>query len=99
VVASGQADIARVSRAGPDERARGENTVKAAGAGLMNSQPDKTHPADWENPGRVKVQFEKDGRFVNPIVKNRASCRLALFNPRTSILTSQEHSSTASLPR
>lgn len=35
------------------------------------TQPEKTHPADWENPGRVKVQFEKDGRFLNPIVTNR----------------------------
>ncbi|WVQ81802.1 hypothetical protein IAT38_003929 [Cryptococcus sp. DSM 104549] len=34
-------------------------------------EADKTHPADWENPGRVRVQFEKDGRFANPIVKNR----------------------------
>ncbi|ODN79500.1 hypothetical protein L202_03469 [Cryptococcus amylolentus CBS 6039] len=34
-------------------------------------EPERCHPADWENPGRVKVQFEKDGRFVNPIVKNR----------------------------
>ncbi|KAK4686413.1 signal recognition particle subunit SRP19, partial [Tremellales sp. Uapishka_1] len=34
-------------------------------------EPDKQHPADWANPGRVKVQFEKDGRFLNPIVKNR----------------------------
>ncbi|KAK8847553.1 hypothetical protein IAR55_005412 [Kwoniella newhampshirensis] len=34
-------------------------------------EPDRVHPADWENPGRVKVQFEKDGRFLNPIVKNR----------------------------
>ncbi|KAL7419326.1 signal recognition particle subunit [Cryptotrichosporon argae] len=34
-------------------------------------EPEKTHPADWENPGRVKVQFVKDGKFANPIVKNR----------------------------
>ncbi|GFZ47857.1 hypothetical protein JCM24511_05604 [Saitozyma sp. JCM 24511] len=35
-------------------------------------EPDRVHPADWENPGRVKVQFVKDGRFINPIVKNRS---------------------------
>ncbi|EIW71120.1 hypothetical protein TREMEDRAFT_67581 [Tremella mesenterica DSM 1558] len=35
-------------------------------------EPDKTHPADWANPGRVKVQIVEEGRFVNPIVKNRA---------------------------
>ncbi|WWD21643.1 hypothetical protein CI109_106129 [Kwoniella shandongensis] len=34
-------------------------------------EPDRVHPADWENPGRVKVQFEKEGRLLNPIVKNR----------------------------
>ncbi|CAK9786917.1 signal recognition particle, SRP19 subunit [Cutaneotrichosporon oleaginosum] len=34
-------------------------------------EPEKTHPADWENPGRVKVQLERDGRPINPIVKNR----------------------------
>ncbi|BEI83540.1 hypothetical protein CcaverHIS002_0401440 [Cutaneotrichosporon cavernicola] len=34
-------------------------------------EPEKTHPADWENPGRVKVQLERDGRLINPIVKNR----------------------------
>lgn len=36
-------------------------------------EPEKTHPADWENPGRVKVQLERDGRPINPIVKNRES--------------------------
>ncbi|GMK58805.1 hypothetical protein CspeluHIS016_0602470 [Cutaneotrichosporon spelunceum] len=35
-------------------------------------EPEKTHPADWENPGRVKVQLERDGRPINPIVKNRS---------------------------
>ena len=42
----------------------------------MNSyqrQPDRCHPADWENPGRVKVQFEIDGKFANPIVKTSKS--------------------------
>lgn len=34
-------------------------------------EPEKTHPADWENPGRVKVQIEKDGRFLNPNITNR----------------------------
>ncbi|ORX34007.1 hypothetical protein BD324DRAFT_638000 [Kockovaella imperatae] len=34
-------------------------------------EPDHCHPADWENPGRVKIRIMKDGRFFNPIVKNR----------------------------
>lgn len=39
---------------------------------ISNWQPEKTHPADWENPGRVKVQITKEGKFVNPIIKNRS---------------------------
>lgn len=34
-------------------------------------EPEKSHPADWENPGRVKIQIEKDGRFLNPSITNR----------------------------
>jgi signal recognition particle subunit SRP19 len=41
-------------------------------------QPEKTHPADWENPGRVKVQIEKEGRFLNPAVTNRWQLYVAL---------------------
>lgn len=29
----------------------------------------KTHPRDWENPGRVRVQWKKEGTLVNPAVK------------------------------
>ena len=32
----------------------------------------KSHPRDWENPGRVRVQWKKDGKFVNPLVKTSA---------------------------
>jgi len=28
-------------------------------------EPDKTHPRDWENPGRVKVLFKDNGQFTN----------------------------------
>ncbi|EJT99380.1 signal recognition particle SRP19 subunit [Dacryopinax primogenitus] len=31
----------------------------------------KRHPKDWENPGRVKVQFKKDGRLVNPSIPTK----------------------------
>ncbi|KAG6813066.1 hypothetical protein H0H92_014338 [Tricholoma furcatifolium] len=31
----------------------------------------KSHPRDWENPGRVRVQWKKDGRLVNPAVKTK----------------------------
>lgn len=30
----------------------------------------KSHPRDWENPGRVRVQWKKDGRLVNPMIKS-----------------------------
>lgn len=41
-------------------------------------EPEKTHPADWENPGRVKIQIEKDGQFSNPAVTNRTQLYAAL---------------------
>ncbi|ESK96285.1 signal recognition particle protein [Moniliophthora roreri MCA 2997] len=31
----------------------------------------KTHPRDWENPGRVRVQWKKDGRLMNPVIKTK----------------------------
>ncbi|KAF5351033.1 hypothetical protein D9756_008414 [Leucocoprinus leucothites] len=31
----------------------------------------KSHPRDWENPGRVRVQWKKDGRLVNPMIKSK----------------------------
>ncbi|KAF7291873.1 hypothetical protein MIND_01212600 [Mycena indigotica] len=31
----------------------------------------KSHPRDWENPGRVRVQWKKDGRLVNPMLKTK----------------------------
>lgn len=31
----------------------------------------KAHPRDWENPGRVRVQWKKDGRLVNPNIKTK----------------------------
>lgn len=32
----------------------------------------KAHPRDWENPGRVRVQWKKDGRLMNPGIKTSA---------------------------
>ncbi|KAJ9113794.1 hypothetical protein QFC20_001821 [Naganishia adeliensis] len=32
---------------------------------------EKTHPADWRNPGRVKVLIKKDNQFAHPIIQNR----------------------------
>lgn len=36
-------------------------------------QPGKSHPKDWDNPGRVKVQIKKDGRPVQPAIPNSKS--------------------------
>ena len=34
-------------------------------------EPDKQHPKDWANPGRVKVLVKQKGRLANPrLVKN-----------------------------
>lgn len=30
---------------------------------------DKSHPQDWENPGRVRVQWKKEGQLVNSSIK------------------------------
>ncbi|KAJ7089257.1 signal recognition particle, SRP19 subunit [Mycena belliarum] len=32
---------------------------------------DKSHPRDWENPGRVRVQWKKDGRLMNPAIRTK----------------------------
>jgi signal recognition particle subunit SRP19 len=29
---------------------------------------NKSHPRDWENPGRVRVQWKKDGKLINPVI-------------------------------
>ena len=41
---------------------------------------NKAHPRDWENPGRVRVQWKKDGRLVNPAIKSSTS-RLPVLAP------------------
>lgn len=33
----------------------------------------KFHPRDWENPGRVRVQWKKDGRLLNSSIKTSTS--------------------------
>ena len=39
-------------------------------------EPEKTHPQDWANPGRVKVLVKDNGKIVNRNVKNSTfSCR------------------------
>lgn len=41
------------------------------GLGTLH-EGQKSHPRDWENPGRVRVQWKKDGQLVNPRIKTSA---------------------------
>jgi len=40
------------------------------GLGTLH-EVNKSHPRDWDNPGRVRVQWKKDGRLLNPMVKTK----------------------------
>jgi len=40
------------------------------GLGTLH-EVNKSHPRDWENPGRVRVQWKKDGKLVNPAIKTK----------------------------
>jgi signal recognition particle subunit SRP19 len=44
----------------------------AANLGLRTVfEPDKTHPKDWANPGRVRVLLKQDGKLMDDDVKNK----------------------------
>lgn len=44
----------------------------AANMGLRTVfEPDKTHPLDWANPGRVRVLLKEDGKVVHGGIKNK----------------------------
>lgn len=44
----------------------------AANLGLRTVfEPDKTHPKDWSNPGRVRVLLKQDGKLLDDDVKNK----------------------------
>jgi len=34
-------------------------------------EPASAHPRDWENPGRVRVQWKKNGKLLNPSIKSK----------------------------
>lgn len=42
------------------------------GLGTLH-EVNKMHPSDWENPGRVRVQWKKDGRPVNSNIRTSMS--------------------------
>ncbi|KAH8728183.1 signal recognition particle, SRP19 subunit [Phaeosphaeriaceae sp. PMI808] len=44
----------------------------AANLGLRTVfEPDKTHPKDWANPGRVRVLLKHEGKFMDEDIKNK----------------------------
>ncbi|KAF8634846.1 hypothetical protein AX17_004094 [Amanita inopinata Kibby_2008] len=40
------------------------------GLGTLH-EVNKSHPRDWDNPGRVRIQWKKDGRLMNPVIKTK----------------------------
>ncbi|KAN0129304.1 signal recognition particle, SRP19 subunit, partial [Lactarius tabidus] len=38
---------------------------------ISRTKINKMHPSDWENPGRVRVQWKKDGRPVNSNIRTK----------------------------
>ncbi|KAF9653742.1 signal recognition particle, SRP19 subunit [Thelephora ganbajun] len=40
------------------------------GLGTLH-EVNKCHPRDWENPGRVRVQWKRDGQLINPSIKSK----------------------------
>ncbi|KAF9457539.1 signal recognition particle, SRP19 subunit [Collybia nuda] len=50
-----------------------KDIAEAAGRLNLNTlhEVGKFHPRDWENPGRVRVQWKKDGRLLNSAIKTK----------------------------
>ncbi|OCH87141.1 signal recognition particle, SRP19 subunit [Obba rivulosa] len=40
------------------------------GLGTLH-EVNKAHPRDWENPGRVRVQWKKDGKPMHPAIRTK----------------------------
>ncbi|MCJ1308489.1 signal recognition particle subunit [Agyrium rufum] len=66
--------------------------AQAAGrAGLqVVFEPNKTHPKDWANPGRVRVHLKENGMLKNPRIKNSKHHSLPFYGQR-GLLTAAEH--------
>ncbi|KTW28934.1 hypothetical protein T552_01562 [Pneumocystis carinii B80] len=41
-------------------------------------EPDKTHPKDWANPGRIRILFKENGIFSHVSLKTKKALYLAL---------------------
>jgi signal recognition particle subunit SRP19 len=50
------------------------------GLGTLH-EVSKSHPRDWDNPGRVRVLWKKDGRLVNSSIKSStySSCSISVL--------------------
>jgi len=40
------------------------------GLGTLH-EVNKCHPRDWDNPGRIRVQWKRDGKLINPHIKSK----------------------------
>ena len=45
------------------------DAVQMAGLNVA-FEPEKVHPKDWANPGRVRVHLRENGKLQNPKIKN-----------------------------
>ena len=44
-------------------------------------EPEKVHPKDWANPGRVRVMLRNEqGKWMNPKIKNSTLARFLGYN-------------------
>ena len=49
------------------------------GLGTLH-EVNKSHPRDWENPGRVRVQWKRDGQLVNPSITSSKALSPSLYS-------------------
>ncbi|KAJ6572047.1 signal recognition particle, SRP19 subunit [Mycena capillaripes] len=65
---------------------------------------NKSHPRDWENPGRVRVQWKKDGRLMNPMIRTKKlllesiAARIQLTKPQSKPVPPFHPASTTASP-
>ncbi|KAH8817696.1 signal recognition particle, SRP19 subunit [Flagelloscypha sp. PMI_526] len=78
------------------------------GLGTLH-EVNKSHPKDWENPGRVRVQWKKNGQLMNTQIRTKKELLLAisfqiqLLNPASvpqpPYITSTKESAAATAPQ
>ncbi|KAJ7512506.1 signal recognition particle, SRP19 subunit [Mycena galericulata] len=79
------------------------DATSALGLGTLH-EVDKAHPRDWENPGRVRVQWKKDGRLVNPSIRTKKhllesiAARIQLAKPHSKPVPPFRPSASSSSP-